>query len=136
MQVAEKSGSLSIAEFALEQNREVFAVPGNAGSRLSRVTNRLIKKGAKLVSDVDDIREEIQVALDVKNGASKKPEVNLDELSSEEKLICEVLLAGSLHIDQIIKQTNLDSSQVLSNLMSLELKGLVDQMPGKYFKVV
>lgn len=117
----------------------MFAVPGNAGSRLSRRTNRFIKKGAKLVSVVDDILEEIYVALDINNinnSASKKPEVNLDELQSEERIICEVLLAGSLHIDQIIKQTNLDSSRVLSNLMSLELKGLVDQMPGKYFQVV
>lgn len=136
VQATEKSGSLITADFALEQNREVFAIPGNIASKLSKGTNKLIKSGAKLVSDVDDILLEIDGIM----GRNKKPQppamINIDELESTERLIYEILSTDQLHIDQIIKQSKLDSSEVLTNLLSLEIKGLVSQQPGKYFQVI
>ena len=135
VQATEKSGSLITAEFALEQNREVFAIPGNIGSKLSKGANKLIKKGAKLVNDVDDILEEIGGFI----GATPKKKVlntvQIEGLEPAEKLIYEIISTEQLHIDQIIKMSNLDSSIVLANLLSLELKGIVSQLPGKYFLI-
>ena len=135
VQATEKSGSLITAEFALEQNREVFAIPGNIGSKLSKGANKLIKKGAKLVNDVDDILEEIGGFIGAKNKKKVLNTVQIEGLEPAERLIYEILSNEQLHIDQIIKMSNLDSSIVLANLLSLELNGIVSQLPGKYFLI-
>lgn len=135
VQATEKSGSLITAEFALEQNREVFAIPGNIGSKLSKGANKLIKKGAKLVNDVDDILEEIGGFIGAKNKKKVLNTVQIEGLEPAERLIYEILSNEQLHIDQIIKMSNLDSSTVLANLLSLELNGIVSQLPGKYFLI-
>lgn len=136
VQAAQKSGSLITAEFALEQNREVFAIPGNIGSNLSRGTNRLIKKGAKLVNTVDDILEEIEGITGVRKELPRRNEVDIESLENSEKIIYKVLKEGQHHVDQIIKNTGLDSSRVLTDLLNLEIKGIVSQLPGKYFELV
>jgi DNA processing protein len=134
IQASDESGSLITADYALEQGREVFAIPGNVGADGSRGTNRLIKEGAKLVESSDDILEEIlpQWKREREEGLSKAstPE---QVLSKEEKIICQLLGDSPLHIDGIIRESRLDPGRVSSLLMDLELKGLITQWPGKCF---
>ena len=112
----------------------MFAVPGNIDRKLSRGTNWLIKKGAKLVEAVDDILSEIEMLKNLKGGESgQDPEAILSLLSENEKAVYLVLESEAVHVDDIIKITGLGSSNVLSLLLSLELKGFVAQYPGKNF---
>ncbi|HEX3034315.1 MAG TPA: DNA-processing protein DprA [Thermodesulfobacteriota bacterium] len=136
VQASDKSGSLITASFALEQNREVFAVPGNIGTKLSRGTNSLIKQGAKLVESVEDIVNEIEALRRLGEGSHiDKRASTLPELSPDEKAIYSVLGSEPIHIDEIIKLSGLDSAKALSALLSLELNGLVAQLPGKIFQL-
>lgn len=135
VQASDKSGSLISASFALDQNKEVFAVPGNAGRKLSRGTNWLIKKGAKLVETVDDILSEIEALKNLRDTDSQETvEAVLSSLSDKEKTVYSVLSAEPLHVDRIIQLTGFESSNVLSLLLSLELNGYVVQHPGKLFR--
>jgi DNA processing protein len=135
VQASDKSGSLISASFALDQNKEVFAVPGNVDRKLSRGTNWLIKKGAKLVETVDDILSEIEVLRSLKGENTRDLFENiLSSLSDKEKAVYSVLGGEPLHVDEIIKLTGLETSNVLSLLLSLELNGYVAQQPGKLFR--
>jgi len=135
VQASDKSGSLISASFALDQNKEVFAVPGNVDRKLSRGTNWLIKKGARLVETVDDILSEIEVLRSLKGASSPDLFENiLSSLSDKEKAVYSVLGGEPLHVDEIIKLTGLETSNVLSLLLSLELNGYVAQQPGKLFR--
>jgi DNA processing protein len=133
VQASAKSGSLITAGYALEQGREVFAVPGNVGAEGSRGTNRLIKEGAKLVDSTEDILEEILPQW--KRGKETTPPAGtpVPDLSGEEKALYTLLGETPLHIDAIIRETQLDPGKVSSLLLNLELKGLIDQWPGKCF---
>ncbi|MEA3328142.1 MAG: DNA-processing protein DprA [Candidatus Omnitrophota bacterium] len=132
VEAAEKSGSLITADFALEQGREVFAVPGKIDSRTSRGTHNLIKQGAKLASSSEDIIEELAPVL--KNYArDAKPKSIKPALAGLEKRICSILSSEPRHIDQIIKELNLSAGQTLSILLKLQIKKLVKELPGKYF---
>jgi DNA processing protein len=137
VQASDKSGSLITASFALEQNREVFAVPGNIGSRLSRGTNRLIKQGAKLVESVDDILSEIEAFrnLGQKRHLDESFSSLLSELTPDERAVYSMLKERPLHIDEIIKLTGIDSARALSILLSLELSGIIVQLPAKLFQL-
>lgn len=126
------SGSLITASAALDQGREVFAVPGNITSRLSQGTNKLIKKGAKLVEDVDDIFEEILPQIEKKR---KKREARKPVLTTEEEVIYSLLSDEPKHIDTINRESRLTSNKVLSLLLCMEIKGAVRQLPGKSFVV-
>lgn len=126
-----RSGSLITARFALDQGREVFAVPGNVDSPRSEGTNRLIKEGAKLVIRAEDILEEISPLAKFCAPLEKPLE---PPLSAEEKKVFSVLTSHPLHIDQISAQTKLSSAQALTILLSLELAGQVKQLPGMNFK--
>lgn len=138
-----EGGALITARTALDQSREVFAIPGNINSRYSEGTNELIKNGqAKLVSCVDDVVVEIQGKLE--NISVKK----LDEervlraksinLAGNEKKIFNSLIDGNepLHIDTISESTGLNISDCLVNLLNLEFKGLIRQLPGKRFQTI
>ena len=136
VQASEKSGSLITASFALEQNREVFAVPGNIGSKLSRGTNMLIKRGAVLVDSVEDIINEVEGLRRLKPiESSVDIDPVLEKLTGDEKTIFSVLRNEPIHIDDIITQSGIESARVLSVLLSLELDGLIIQLPGKMFQL-
>ncbi|MBD3415299.1 MAG: DNA-protecting protein DprA [Candidatus Aminicenantes bacterium] len=135
-EAAERSGSLISAKLALEQNREVMAVPGNITSPLSKGTNWLLKNGAKLIETWEDVVEELppRIAENMFSEA-KTSEQQKAEMSPVEKDIVKNLSEDSLtHIDMIVKKTGLSVSEVLSFLLKLELKGIVTQSPGKYFQ--
>ena len=129
-----KSGALVTAGCALDQNREVFAIPGNLGSKNSEGTNALIKQGAKLVTTVEDILEELKIATKGnKLNSSVHIEEDLSHLSEMERSILKLIAEEPYHIDKIATQTSVSVPQALSALLSLELKGLVKQLSGKMF---
>ena len=133
VQAGEKSGSLITAGYALEQGREVFAVPGNVGTESSRGTHRLIKEGAKLVESSEDILEEILPQWRREGEATPKVEIPRPDLTEEERVLYELLSETPLHIDVMIRESRLDPGKVSSLLLNLEFKGLVSQWPGKCF---
>jgi DNA processing protein len=136
VEAGERSGALITAQWALEQGREVFAVPGNVTAPTSRGTNRLIKLGAKLVEGVEDIFEELpSYALrDRRPQALQSAEVCQVNPSPDECRVLELLdPAEARHIDWIIEQAHLPTSLVSGLLLKLELDGRVRQLPGKLF---
>ncbi len=133
VQASAGSGSLITAGYALEQGREVFAVPGNVGAEGSRGTNQLIKEGAKLVESSEDILEEVLPQWRREGEAVQKGETPGPDLAEEEKVLYRLLGETPFHIDAIIQESRLDPGKVSSLLLNLELKGLISQSPGKCF---
>ena len=122
------SGSLITASYALEQGREVFAVPGNVGTATSQGTNRLIKQGAKLVEESQDILAEI-----VPQYEGIITEDDPPALSNEEDGIFQLLSHNPLHIDEISRLCSMEIRRVSTILLELELKGVINQLSGKMF---
>ena len=133
VQAGSESGSLITANYALEQGREVFAIPGNVGAQGSRGTNQLIKEGAKLVESSEDILEEILPQWRREEEIPAIPESPAPDLTEEEKILYNLLGETPIHIDTIIRESQLDPGKVSSLLLHLELKGLISQWPGKCF---
>ncbi|HVM61611.1 MAG TPA: DNA-processing protein DprA [Verrucomicrobiae bacterium] len=134
-----KSGALITAGQAAEQGRQVFAVPGRADSILSRGTNKLIKDGAKLTEDAEDILGEFEYLLPktatetaetAPEGEGTKPALKLSEI--EEKVMAHVG-RDETAIDEIIRASGLTTACVSATLLSLEMKRLVRQLPGKLY---
>ncbi len=121
VEAGEKSGALITAQMALEQNREVFAIPGSILSPASRGTNRLIQEGAKLVVDYTDILEEL-------NLMTVERQIEMKELippTETEAVLLSRLGAEPTHIDEICRTSGLAASTVSSTLTMMELKGMV-----------
>ena len=147
-----KSGSLITARLALDYGRDVFALPGSITSSKSKGTNKLIKDGAKLVEDARDILEELSmlhksgnstvfpVISDIHVGDSEHKDLSRQHskgkleirLSLEEEKIIN-LLDEPCPIDRIIQNTGFSASRISSLLLDMELKGLIEQQPGKQF---
>jgi len=125
-----RSGSLITARLALDQGRDVYAVPGNVDSARSEGTNRLIKEGAKLVTRAEDILEEI---LHLSQPIASAPLPSPPKLAEDEARVFSVLGPEARHIDQLICQTGFSSAKVSAILLSLELAGHVKQLPGMKF---
>jgi DNA processing protein len=159
VEASNRSGALITARLAAEQNREVFAVPGEIFSQLSTGTHKLINEGAKLINTVDDLFNELppyvlsqmqphtspslvpntegvptQASPAAQNDTEPIPEAPPPtDLTPDEKTIFEAIEVPSSHIDTIVRTTQLPISQVSSVLLMLELKGIVQQLPGKQF---
>lgn len=128
-----RSGAGITAQFALEQGREVFAVPGNVNSPASRGTNRLIQLGeAKLVVDAEDMLEELNLSMVFEHTAAQKA---LPE-TSEEAALFEHLSGEPVHVDTLSRATGLSSQEVSSTLTLLELKGIVRQVGSMNYVMV
>lgn len=128
-----KSGSLITASLALEQGRDVFAVPGSIHSFKSQGCHSLIKQGARLVETADDILEEL--GLNDGNHAKTDTfkEAALPPMEDKEKTVWGLLGDYPVHIDEIAREGRLEPGEVSSILTKMELKGLIRQLPGKMF---
>jgi DNA processing protein len=149
VEAGEKSGSLITARLAMEQGRDVFAIPGAIDSPTSRGTNSLIKQGAKLIENVDDILEDILPQLERPPDFPPCHETQTASVSSTQddlkgntappgqiaQTIVKILANKKMHADEIIDQTDLPTAEVLSNLITLELRGIVIQHPGNFFSL-
>ncbi len=150
-EAAKNSGALITADFALEQGREVFAMPGKVDSETSFGTNNLIKQGAKLISCVDDILEELLPLMirrgwheirerksheadggdRVASGESRGDEVIT--LDKEENRVFALMSEEKIQLDELVKKTNMDVSRISDILLKLQMKRLIKQVPGKHF---
>jgi len=140
---AQYSGSLITARLAMEFGREVFGVPGNVTQPVSFAPNQLIKQGAKLVTCVEDVIEELPTPVRAALVQVMQPETgeaNLlvaASLNPSEKKIYDLLQPDEPQpIDDIVERSGLNSSEVLATLSKLEMKGIVRQLPGKLFSKV
>lgn len=130
VEAAQKSGSLITADFALEQGRTVFAVPGRIDAPSSTGTLRLIKDGARLVQGVEDVLEEL--GLEYEEAMASTKTLN-QALEADEKAILQSIGNEPLSVDQVSRSAKFEMSKVLSLLFQLELKKQVKQLPGKYY---
>lgn len=141
VEAAHRSGSLITARLALEQGREVFAVPGLARHYRSVGPHKLLKEGAKLVESADDVLEEIRSMLRSSRGgggaaAAPIPSSGLkEETSEEERVLIGVLDQGPRHIDELARSIHWPVARIMSVLAALELKGIVQQLPGMHFVI-
>ncbi|WP_420644185.1 DNA-processing protein DprA [Candidatus Leptofilum sp.] len=126
VEAGERSGALITTNFALEQDREVFAVPGNINSPASRGPNKLIQEGAKLVTTVEDVLEELNLHM-----VAERTAVQLVLPETAEEIALYGRLSGQpTHIDELSRSTGLPSALVSSTLTLMELKGMVQQVGG------
>jgi DNA processing protein len=143
---AEFSGSLITAitaRLAMEFGREVFGVPGNVTQPVSFAPNLLIKQGAKLVVNAEDVIEELPTPVRAAPLKIERPEAEQRNLlaaaalgASEKKLYELLNVEQTRQIDELVENSGLNSSEVLATLFDLEMKGVVRQLPGKQFSKV
>src|SRR2546421_1178621 len=137
---AQYSGSLITARLAMEFGREVCGVPGNVTQPVSFAPNQLIKQGAKLVTCAEDVIEELPTPVRAALVQAEQPEAEqrnllaVNGLNDSEKKLYELLsVEEPVPIDEIVERSGLNSSNVLATLFTLEMKGIVRQLPGKQF---
>jgi DNA processing protein len=136
-EAARDSGSLITAKLALEQGRDVFAVPGPVKEEACRGSNGLIKEGATLVERAQDVLDEILPQIDARSraalsiGASTAPAQ--EPLGQEDAAVYEALSYDARSVDAIIEHTGLHAAQVAASLLALELSGRVRQLPGQQY---
>jgi DNA processing protein len=145
VEASERSGSLITARLAMEQNREVLAVPGNITSKNSFGTNYLIKSGAKLVQQWQDVVSELPPEISAAilspkiDGADAKSEAKQSELApanltENERAIWQRLSADEpAHIDSLLEQSQLSFGDLSAALLGLEMRELVRTLPGKNY---
>src|SRR5438034_301096 len=132
VEAADDSGSLITARHALEQDRQVFAVPGPVGVPAHHGPNRLIQQGAKLVLSARDVIEELWPEL-LPRLAARRAAAAEAALSAPERQILAAIGPEGRHVDDVIRQAAVPPGAALETLLALELRGLVSQLPGKRF---
>jgi len=145
VEASENSGTRVTARCAAEQDRDLYAVPGNVTSKNSWTPNTLIKQGAKLVASWEDVWEDlpsqVRIQLEQEAGAESKPDVTASLLADplmrpEEMIVLQALRSDeSLQIDEILEKlgTQLTSSEVFTALVELEMRGRIRCLPGKNY---
>jgi DNA processing protein len=144
VEAAKNSGALITADLALEQGREVFAVPGKISSTTSSGTHELIKDGAKLIQSADDIIEDLKTfeiePLEGKAKEAKDEAIAVktktyvyNSLTDDERKIYKILSDEPLYIDEIFEKAELGASRGSKAILNLELKRLISELPGKQF---
>ncbi len=137
-EATEKSGSLITARFALEQNREVFAVPGAVSNETSRGPHLLIKQGAKLVEGINDILEELIPQLERASGEQWKDRCQAITppsliLGVAEEALYNLISLEPITLEELLSQSTSTPSEVMSVLLSLEMKGVIQQLAGSQY---
>jgi DNA processing protein len=132
IEAAEDSGSLITAEYTLKQGRKLFALPGNIGSPNSRGPNNLIKEGALLVERAEDILKALKLAAPRGEQQVPKPAPRIP-LTREEEAVFRCITNEPKHIDLIMTEAGSTAGKISGVLITLELKGLAKQLPGKFF---
>lgn len=133
VEATKKSGSLITASMALDQGRDVFAVPGSIESFKSRGCHFLIKHGAMLAENTDDIMEGLGLNYSGKVKSDTFIKKALPSMNDTEQMIYDIIGDYPMHIDQIQKTGNISSGDLSGTLTKMELKGIIKQMPGKMF---
>ena len=130
IEAKEKSGALITADFALEQGKDVFALPGPINSKTSAGPNNLIKQGAKLITGIEDILEEYY---DINRTQRKAEQGHLVWRDESEKQILALLEPDSRHFDEVLQATGLDIGRLSTLLLKLEMEGIIKSLPGNYY---
>ncbi len=144
VEAAKNSGALITANFAAEQGRTVFAVPGKISSITSAGTNELIKDGARLVQSVDDILDELSLSEIEPAVGEKKDEIEeriakktkayiYNSLTDDERKIYKALSEEPTYIDEVLDKSGLSPTKASKAILNLELKSLIQELPGKQF---
>jgi DNA processing protein len=128
-----KGGSLITASYAVEQNRDVFAVPGNINQETAKGTNALIADGAKMVQGAHSILEEYPDWGGALQSKSTEKGPDLQQLEPDERRIVQLLLEGELPFDSLISQTGMTAGSLGAVLTILEIKGIIKQLPGRIY---
>jgi len=131
VEASARSGSLITAGFAVEQGREVFAVPGAVGSPFSRGCHKLLKEGAKLVETVEDILEELIIPLSRESLPEAVP--SQQNIAGKGNELLDLIPYEPLLLEEIILQSKKSPAEVSVLLLELELSGKIRQLPGKYY---
>jgi DNA processing protein len=127
VEAGDKSGALITVDYALEQGKEVFAIPGSILNSMSKGTNMLIRDGAKIVTGIEDIFNEFGIENIIQESDNQQ-----DDLSEKENQILKTVSDSPIHIDDLVKKISIRVGELNSALTSLELKGIIKILPGKY----
>ena len=131
VEAAKKSGSLITARMALEQNREVFAIPGSINNPLARGCNSLIREGAKLVETTQDILEELAHLFQPASKPTPTPEINtLPALDTEQQTLLNFIQFSPTSIDQMVTESGFSVENIASHLLMLEIQGYISPVNG------
>jgi len=131
VEARQKSGALITVDFALEQGRDVYALPANAGSKKAEGSNELLKQGARFVTSSEDILNDFHLKKHLARGNSRKKRVALDP--EEKELIRLLRRDETMHLDELVEKSELSPQKAMTLLTSLAVKGAVKELPGKYF---
>lgn len=128
-----KSGALITADAALEQGRDVFAVPGPIDSPASQGTNKLLRQGARAITCAQDVLEELE-GVSALSSAQHAPRPRPADLSEAERALLALFDGDALHVDEFIEKSGLAAGKALGALSQLEMRGALRQLPGKYYQ--
>ncbi|MFW5647476.1 MAG: DNA-processing protein DprA [Candidatus Alkaliphilus sp. MAG34] len=131
IEAPEKSGALITADFALDQGKDIYALPGNINNIQSRGVNKLIRDGARILLEIDDIIENLKYRYSMHKTNTEQLAKN--DLSELETQVFNIVKRNPINIDLIINETGIKASELNPILTILEIKGYINQMPGKIF---
>lgn len=134
VEAAERSGSLITAQLAMDYDREVYAVPGNVHQKLSMGTNTLLKQGARCIMSAEDVIEALPGGLCIKSQVINKNRSKLDnELAQEERIVYAKVSQQPIMFEKLLESTQLSYERINTILLQLEIKGLIQRLPGERY---